>query len=187
MLIMSRSRIPAVALLLSLTSIQLLAQQAAGSSVQVVATLRGHTKSIQQIEFSHSGEILATSSSDGTVRLWRTVTGESLTTIAGDQKSEVSKINWSSDDRKLAITYRNKKSWELAVWDVPAGQLPAISQRIQGDYFLDWSPNGQTFLTLDQKLNLNVWDVVSRQLTQTFRVRIIRARVCLQSVSISDF
>ena len=40
---MNRSRILAVALLLSITP-QLTAQQAPGSSVEVVAMLRGHTK-----------------------------------------------------------------------------------------------------------------------------------------------
>ena len=105
---MNRSRILAVALLLSITP-QIIAQQTPGSSAEVVATLRGHTKSILQIEFSHSGEIVASSSRDGTVRLWTTVTGEPLATIAGDKNSEISNMNWTSDDRRLAITYRSKK------------------------------------------------------------------------------
>ena len=98
--------------------------------------LRGHTKSILQIEFSHSGEIVASSSRDGTVRLWTTVTGESLVTIAGDQDSEISNMNWSSDDRSLAITYHGKKFWKLTVWDVPTGQ-PIVSQRFQDNELLE--------------------------------------------------
>jgi len=85
---MNRSGILAVALLLSITP-QLTAQQTPSNSAEVVTMLRGHTKSILQIEFSHSGEIVASSSRDGTVRLWTTVTGESLVTIAGDQNSEI--------------------------------------------------------------------------------------------------
>jgi dipeptidyl aminopeptidase/acylaminoacyl peptidase len=160
------SKILAVALLLPLTNIQLLAQQTVGSSAELVAILRGHTKSILQIEFSHSGAIVA-ASSDGSVRLWRTDTGQSLMTIASDQGSEVFRMSWSSDDRRLAITYRTKHSWELAVWDVPSGQLPTISQRVQNIYLLEWSPNGHTFLALDQRLNVQVWDVIARQLTHT--------------------
>lgn len=162
---MKRSRILAVALLLSITH-QLVAQQTPGSSAEVVATLRGHTKSILQIEFSHSGDIVASSSRDGTVRLWTTVTGESLVTIAVDPDSEISNMNWSSDDRRLAITYRSKKSWQLVVWDVPNGQ-PIISRRFQDISLLECSPDGRTFLTLDHELKLQIWDVNSKQLTHT--------------------
>jgi len=162
---MNRSGILAVALLLSITH-QLVAQQTLGSSAEVVATLRGHTRSILQIEFSHSGEIVASSSGDGTVRLWTTITGESLLTIAGDRDSEISNMNWSSDDRSLAITYRSKESWRLGVWEVPTGQ-PIFSQRFQDISLLECSPDGRTFLTLDHELGLQIWDVNSKQLTHT--------------------
>ena len=168
---MKRSRILAVALLLSITP-QLTAQQTPGSSVEVVAMLRGHTKSILQIEFSHSGEIVASSSRDGTVRLWTTVTGESLVTIAGDQNSEISNMNWSNDDRRLTITYQSKKSWKLTVWDVPTGQ-PIISQSFPDIILLECSPDGRTFLTLDHELKLQIWDVDSKQLTHTLTPALI--------------
>ena len=151
---------------LLITSNQLFAQQTLGSSAEVVAILRGHTKSIVQIEFSHNGEIVASSSRDGTVRLWRTITGETLATIAGDPNSEISDINWSSDDRRLAITYRSKKSWQLTVWDVPISQ-PIINQRFQDIYLLEFNPNGRTFLTLGDEQKLQIWDVDSKQLTHT--------------------
>ena len=168
---MNRSGILAVALLLSITP-QLTAQQTPGSSVEVVAMLRGHTKSILQIEFSHSGEIVASSSRDGTVRLWTTVTGESLVTIAGDQNSEISNMNWSNDDRRLTITYQSKKSWKLTVWDVPTGQ-PIISQSFPDIILLECSPDGRTFSTLDHEFKLQIWDVDSKQLTHTLTPALI--------------
>ena len=163
---MSHSRILATALLLLSITHQLVAQQTLGSSAEVVAMLHGHTKSILQIEFSHSGEIVASSSRDGTVRLWTTVTGQSLITIAGDKNTEISNMNWSSDDRRLAITYRSKKFWKLAVWDVTTGQS-IISQRFQDICLLECSPDGRTVLTLDDELKLQIWDVNSTQLTHT--------------------
>ena len=162
---MNRSGILAVVLLESITP-QLTAQQTPSNSAEVVTMLRGHTKSILQIEFSPSGEIVASSSRDGTVRLWTTVTGESLVTIAGDQNSEISNMNWTSDDRRLAITYQSKKSWKLMVWDVPTGQ-PIINQSFPDIILLECSPNGRTFLTLDHELKLQIWDVDSKQLTHT--------------------
>ena len=162
---MSSLRILAVALLLLITSNPLLAQKTSGSSAEVVATLRGHTKSISQIEFSHSGEIVASSSNDGTVRLWRTATGESLATIAGHKNSEVYELDWTSDDRRLAITYYGK-SWGLVVWDVPT-ERSIIRQRFPDTSFLECSPDGQTFLTLDGELKLHIWDVNTGQLNHT--------------------
>ena len=164
---MRRSKFLAVVLLLGVTSIQVLAQQSSGSSAEVVATLRGHSKNILDIEFSPSGQLIAANSKDGTIRLWSTVTGESLTTIVGERNSEASEMKWSSDDRRLAITYWRKKSWELVVWDILPGQEPVINQRFQSVHSLEWSPNGHTFLIVDAALKLKIWDVISKQLAHT--------------------
>lgn len=75
-------------------------------------------------------------------------------------------MSWTSDDRRLAITYSSKKFWKLVVWDVPTGQ-PIISQRFQDVCLLECSPDGSTFLTLDDELKLQIWDVSSKQLTHT--------------------
>ena len=166
---MSRSKILVLALLLPLTGNQLSGQQ---PSAQLVFTLRGQTKSIQQIEFSHSGELIASGSKDGTVRLWRTATGESLTTITYDPKAELFKMSWSSDDRWLALTYREKRSWELAVWEVSTDRRATLSQRLPGLCFLDWSPDGHVFIAEDEQGNLGIWDAISKQLTQTISPRL---------------
>lgn len=164
---MSRSRFLAVALLLAMISFPVRAQQIGGGSAEVVATLRGHIKKIEEIEFSPSGKLIAANAGDGTVSLWSTDTGESLTTITLDRNSVIYELKWSSDDRRLAITYRRKKTWEIAVWDVFAGQQSALNQQFQGIDFLEWSPDGHTFLILDQKMKVQVWDAHSKQLIHT--------------------
>ena len=57
-------RFLAIAFLLSLMSSQLLAQNAPGTAVELLTTLSGHTKSIEQIAFSPSGHVVASSSRD---------------------------------------------------------------------------------------------------------------------------
>lgn len=158
---MTRSRILAVTMLLAFVTIPLRAQHA-----ELTATLRGHTKKIEAIEFSHSGEILAASSKGGTVRIWSTVTGVSLATIAGTW--EVFRMDWSDDDRQLAIAYRGEKAWQLVVWDVTAAKS-IFSQQVEAIYRFEWSPDGRTFLTLDQRRQVQVWDVKSGHVTQTLR------------------
>jgi WD40 repeat protein len=163
------TRTLAIALLLSLTSGPLSAQKPAESSVELIATLSGHTKNIEAIEFSHDGERVATSSNDKTVRVWRVATSECLATIVGDGAAPY-KLNWSLDDRRLAITYtakRQKWSWDVVVWEVPSGLPPIVGHRFQDAYFQDWSPDNRLFLALDHKEKPNIWDAVSGQLTQT--------------------
>jgi WD40 repeat protein len=157
-------RILTVALLLPSTSIPLCAQQ---SSVELIATLAGHTKKIEAIEFSHDGQSLATSSKDKTVRLWNVATGECFATIAGDGALP-SKLSWSYDDRRLAITYeRDGSKWEVVMWEISARQPPVLGYRFQATQFLEWSPDNRLFLALDQQAKLNIWDAVSGDLTQT--------------------
>ena len=45
--------------------------------------LKGHSAAITAAAFAHSGHLLATSSYDGTTRLWDGVSGESLATVPG--------------------------------------------------------------------------------------------------------
>lgn len=163
---MSYSRIPTIALLLVLTSVQLVAQNAAGFGAELITTVSGHTKSIEFIEFNRSGDVVATSSNDRTVRLWNVVSGECLATIAGDG-AEVSKLNWSDDGRRLAITYRREKVWEVVVWETPASGPPRVGQRFPGADFLEWSPDNHSFVAWDREAKLNIWDAVSGKLTQT--------------------
>ena len=159
-------RIPAIALLLSLTSVPLLAQNATGGAVELITTLSGHTKSIEHIEFSSSGNVVATSSRDRTVRVWNVVSGECLATIVGDG-ADLSKLNWSNDGRRLALTYRSEKVWEVVVWEVPLNQPPIVGKRFPGAYFYEWSPDNRSFVALNGEVKLNIWDAVSGRLTQT--------------------
>jgi len=109
-----RVRILLLALLLLVAGAQALAQRPASGSVELITTLSGHKQNVIAIEFSHDGARLATSSEDGTVRLWSVANGECLATIPGDEKSEPWKISWSPDDRKLAITLRRWKIVECS-------------------------------------------------------------------------
>lgn len=170
---MSRSKLLTAAFVLSWT-VQLHAQNT--SSVELVKTLSGHTKSILEISFSPRGTIVAASSENGSVRLWSVATGESLGTIVGPKNAEPSTLNWSSDERRLAITYRLKKSWELAVCEISSTQPPLIIQRFPVAGFLEWSPDNRTFLAWNLQLKLTLWDAVTGQLTHTLKPEVLPDR-----------
>src|SRR5262249_20862644 len=93
--------------------------------------------------------------------------GKPFATIVGAHDSEPWEMSWSPDDRKFAITYRHKRSWEVVVWEISSTKTPIISRQFHATYFLQWSPDNRTFLAFDRHTNLNVLDSVSGQLVNT--------------------
>jgi serine/threonine protein kinase/WD40 repeat protein/tetratricopeptide (TPR) repeat protein len=77
------------------------------------SVLQGHTAQITGVQFAHSGFLLATTSWDGTTRLWDAASGEHLVTAPGDLSS-----GFSADDRWLA--FQMGDSGKFGIWDVAA-------------------------------------------------------------------
>ena len=71
--------------------------------------LKGHSAAIIAATFAHSGHMLATSSYDGTTRLWDGVSGEPLAIAPGKLEG-----SFTEDDRSLAFSIGGK----IGVWDV---------------------------------------------------------------------
>jgi tetratricopeptide (TPR) repeat protein len=103
-------------------------------------------------QFAHSGFLLATTSADGTTRLWDASSGELLVTATGHFS------DFSADDRGL--TFRIADSGKFGVWDVAAaqecrtlhpGMLGNRTERrdATGVNCSDFSPDGRLVATSD--------------------------------------
>jgi WD40 repeat protein/Flp pilus assembly protein TadD len=80
------------------------------------AILRGHDYAPTWSAFSHSGDLLASTGWDGTLRLWEPMTGRLLLTVPGGGGTLPPRF--SPDDRLMACTTTGS---EVELWEVGAG------------------------------------------------------------------
>jgi WD40 repeat protein len=79
-------------------------------------SLRGHTGNVTSVCFSPDGRRLATASSDKTVKVWDTRTGQELLTVRGHTDA-VNSVCFSPDGQRLATASSDKT---VKVWRVPS-------------------------------------------------------------------
>jgi serine/threonine protein kinase/WD40 repeat protein len=79
---------------------------------QLASVLQGHTAAVITCRFAHAGYLLATTSWDGTTRLWDAVSGEALTTAPGGD------LGFSLADDQLAFFHEGC----VGVWNVAHGR-----------------------------------------------------------------
>lgn len=80
-----------------------------------IHTLTGHDGPVTSAKYSPNGSLLATSSSDCTVKLWHPQTATLVATLSGHTQG-VSSIAWSPDSKFVASASDDKT---IRVWEVP--------------------------------------------------------------------
>ncbi|MEK7324338.1 MAG: WD40 repeat domain-containing protein, partial [Chloroflexota bacterium] len=107
-------------------------------------TLTGHTGAAWGIAFSPDGLRLATTSADGTAKVWDVATGRELLTLTGHTDT-VWGIAFSSDGQRLATASADKTA---KVWEAATGQeLLTLKGHTGGVGGLAFSPDGLRLAT----------------------------------------
>ncbi len=121
--------------------------------------LKGHTDGVSSITFSPDGQTLASGCWNGTIRLWNAHTGENLKTF-DRHASSVRTVLFSPNGQILASIEEDET---IRFRNVATGKLVnAIKMETDVDVCsIDFSPDGTTFVTADDRTKINFWDVVT--------------------------
>jgi WD40 repeat protein len=138
-------------------------------------SLTGHKDGVSALDFSPDGTMLASSSSDGTVKLWSVATGQELHTlgVARDLKGEppdmVRALVFSPDGKTLASGSGSADGGgRLTLWELASGQQRAVVKEPFAVRWLSYTADGQTLLSAGSSqpgstLRLQLWDAATAQ------------------------
>jgi DNA-binding beta-propeller fold protein YncE len=129
--------------------------------------LVGHTAPVHSVAFSPDGKILASGSSDRTVRLWDMATGHTMTTLTEDLWG-VHSVAFSPDGKTLAT---GDQFGTVQLWDVATHRY--IRPGLHGNnrnMSIAFSPDGKTLATgggtaYAGEEVVRFWDVATHQQT----------------------
>lgn len=121
----------------------LLRWQLDGESARPLAPERDFGASVQGVDYSPRGGLLATGSSDGRVRLWRQ--GRLLASLVLNREtSHINSVSFSPDGRHLATASTDKA---VRILDVTQPERPRVVKVLAGGFTswingIDYSPDG---------------------------------------------
>jgi WD40 repeat protein len=156
------------------------------ASGEPLLALTGHEGPVRFVRFSPDGARLATTSLDGTARVWDAASGQLLQTLSGHE-GMVTDAEFSPDGERLVT---GSSDATAKVWDVLTGQeLVTLEGHIGTVFFVDYSPDGTRIATGSTDGTAKVWDAAAGQAVLTlpgFFVEFAPDGKSLMAISIVD-
>ncbi|KAJ6025071.1 hypothetical protein N7540_005868 [Penicillium herquei] len=129
-------------------------------------TLEGHSGWIRSMAFSPNGALLASGSSDQTIRLWDMATGTLQQTLEGHSGS-VRSVAFSPNGALLASS---STDWTVRLWDIVTGTLQRTFKGHLGSIeSMAFSPKGILLASGSSDKSIQLWDTATGILQQTLK------------------
>ncbi|MEH1824438.1 MAG: NACHT domain-containing protein [Nostoc sp.] len=129
--------------------------------------LRGHSSSVRSVSFSFDGQVIASASSDETVRIWNISTGECLKILKHNDR--VRTVAFSPNNRILASgSFDNT----VKIWDILTGKcLKNFIGHNRAVTSLSFSPDGQVIASGSYDKNIILWNINTEKCSKIFEGR----------------
>ena len=129
------------------------------------AILKGHTDAVKSIDFSPTGELLASAGLDNQVILWNALSATKVNSF----KAPAMAVATSSDGDYLATAGRHLKLWDIRnpeeITEVET--LPHDKSVLL--WTVDFSPDGKWLAYGDENGRLKIWDIQHRELVRSVK------------------
>ena len=118
--------------------------------------LKGHTDKIKALAFTPNGNMLASGSDDGTIRVWNTSTGTEMLSLSSDNTLF---LVFSEDGRILASRNRDGT---IYLWDITMGkQLKSIEGTEPGRNVMAISIDNKMLASGEKDGAIYLWDIAT--------------------------
>lgn len=139
---------------------------------EIVGTIGQHSPVITCVRWSPDGTRFASSSDDGSVRIWdgqriwaAYETAKPVHILSG-HGNNVIQVNWSPDSRWLASASRDGT---VNVWDTATGQaIRTLKGHTDNVLTVTWSPDGKKLASAGDDHRVKIWNVDSELSTRAF-------------------
>src|SRR3990170_3553935 len=124
--------------------------------------IRDHTDFVWSVAWSPDGSRLASGSDDRTIRIWDSVSGQSIGKPLSGHTDWVRSVAWSPDGSRLAS---GSNDMTIRIWDSESGQ--SIGEPLRGHtgvvFSVAWSPDGSRLASGSRDRTIRIWDSESGQ------------------------
>lgn len=123
-------------------------------------TMRGHSDTVRSVTFNPSSELIASGSSDGSVRIWDSGTGESVMHLRAHD-GDVKSVDWSEDGHLVAS---GSVDQTIRLWDVSAWEETCCFRSHSGSITsVAIAPDNRHLVSASRDGTVRVWDFESGQ------------------------
>ena len=106
-----------------------------------------HGESVRFVSYTPDGKLIATSSRDGSARLWDAASGEPVSGELRHTAGAVQRLAFSPDGRRL-LTFSADVPANATLWEVPSGRRIAALPQTESALIGAFSPDGEHCVTV---------------------------------------
>lgn len=126
-----------------------------GKNLTLAKTLN-HSQPVWATAISADGQVLASGSQDGTIKVWNAATGQLQRTLTG-HKDTIRSLAMSADGRILASGSGDTK---IKLWNLPEGKLiSTFSGHSSPVWSVDFAPDGKTLISASEDGSISIWNL----------------------------